>query len=147
MHRPGTRPGGTTSTRMSTETSIKTKRRRSQAQLRDGVPLTMTLPTGSNRSMADISPGGLPSLSLFDCCVQFRPDENDHDRKPDPGHETDDGAQGPINSIVTVEFRDIPSEEHGHRDQQDGGKRTAQRHPAPPCIAVNRPGFAGGCFV
>ena len=81
--------------------------------------------TGSNRSMGDNSPGGLHRRSLFDCSVQLRSDENDHDRKPDPSHETDGGAQGAIYSIVTVEFRDIPSEDHRHGDQQDGGKRAA----------------------
>ena len=45
----------------------------------------MTRPTDSNRLTADNSPGGFPGRSLFDCGVQFRSDENDHDlNRADP---------------------------------------------------------------
>jgi hypothetical protein len=33
----------------------------------------------SNRSMRDSAPLGLPEPSLFECRVQLRTDENDHD--------------------------------------------------------------------
>src|SRR5690606_12213359 len=81
---------------------------------------------------------GVASGLVLDLRVQFRAEQNDDRRQPEPHHQADGRGERPVGRVVVGEAREIEGQEERSGDPGQGGEATARAEPLPARFAPAR---------
>jgi hypothetical protein len=85
------------------------------------------------------SGGGVASRLVLHFRVQLCAHQDDDNRDPDPGHETDDRPERAVSFVIAAEIGDVPREQNRCSQPNNRGSYTAAAQPAPPRLLAAGP--------